>query len=318
MPSRPRPSSCSLLSGNRWTAGAAACLLLLGVLSVLPSPAHARPGPPAIRDAVVLLNRLPVAAEAAPPYDRSRFEHWVRVRRCDTRARVLRAESTRPVRASNACTVVGGRWLSEYDGRWFTSPRDVEIDHRVALKEAWDSGAWRWSLERRRGFANDLGYRHSLLAVSMTSNRSKSDRDPGEWLPIVGRCSYAARWVAVKTRWQLSVDPVEKESLLLMLTHCPPDQRLVEAPGRGRELRVPGSRPAAAPVPFAAPATGSGAGSAVGPRGWRCPAAAPIKGNASSMIYHLPRGAFYSRTRPERCFRNQAEARRAGYRRSQR
>jgi hypothetical protein len=66
----------------------------------------------------------------------------------------------------------------------------------VAFKEAWDSGAHGWSANRRRAFANDLGDPRSLRAVSASSNRSKSDRDPAEWLPPVKgfHCAYATQW----------------------------------------------------------------------------------------------------------------------------
>ena len=49
---------------------------------------------------------------------------------------------------------------------------------------------------------------------------------------------------------------------------------------------------------------------------WNCPAWAPIKGNRSSMIYHMPGQRFYTRTAPERCFSTEAAARNAGYRKA--
>ncbi|MDP9372908.1 MAG: hypothetical protein M3Q65_10765 [Chloroflexota bacterium] len=59
-----------------------------------------------------------------------------------------------------------------------------------------------------------------------------------------------------------------------------------------------------------------------GPGGHQCPAGYPIKGNLTTSsgdaIYHVPGGAFYDRTIPEECFATEADARAAGYRRSQR
>lgn len=93
----------------------------------------------------------------------------------------------------------------------------------VALKEAWDSGARGWSANRRRAFANDLGDRRSRRAVSASSNRSKSDRDPAEWLPPVKgfHCTYATQWVVVKVRWRLTADRAEKRTLRSVLVTCP-------------------------------------------------------------------------------------------------
>ena len=73
-------------------------------------------------------------------------------------------------------------------------------------------GFWCLGLDsaRRRDFSNDLGYEHSLLAVSASSNRSKSDRDPAEWMPAADGCWYVAAWIAVKHRWSLAVDPIEE------------------------------------------------------------------------------------------------------------
>jgi hypothetical protein len=91
---------------------------------------------------------------------------------------------------------------------------ELEIDHLVALKEAWVSGAWQWTKERRDAFANDLGYIGSLIAVSVESHDPKGALGPGEWLPDEGACEFAERWVAVKWRWGLSVDSKELQALL--------------------------------------------------------------------------------------------------------
>jgi len=88
----------------------------------------------------------------------------------------------------------------------------------------------------------------------------------------------------------------------------------------------PGTTAAAAPEPVAAPpepppvvADNPGsAGGSTDPVGGECPASAPIKGNASSMIYHVPGGEFYDRTNPKKCFATEGPARAAGYRASKR
>jgi len=183
-------------------------------------------------DGLWLLERLTVAPERLDAsYRRSSFKHWVDADRdCqDTRAEVLAAEdlSGSPL----GCRVVSGRWVSWLDGRTFTSARSLDVDHLVALKEAWRSGAADWDASRREAFANDLGYEWSLAAVSASSNRSKSDRDPARWLPAGPvRCEYALRWVAVKFRWGLAVDARERSAL----------QGVFSAPGcAGSLIEVP-------------------------------------------------------------------------------
>jgi len=131
---------------------------------------------------------------------------------CDTRDRVLELESGTPVRfTSSGCNIARGTWTSVYDGLAFTSPSGLEIDHVVALKEAWDSGAWRWSRAALEAFANDVTDGRTLQAVSSKTNRAKGDKDPSNWLPpnTNSACRFAADWVAIKVRWHLSMDPSE-------------------------------------------------------------------------------------------------------------
>jgi hypothetical protein len=167
-----------------------------------------------------ILGRLPVAAESHnSTYDRARFRHWTDAdgNGCDTRAEVLIAESTRPVTYGSGCTVRTGRWVSWYDDRTWTRAGDVDVDHVVALGEAWGSGAWRWSASLRQAFANDLAYSWSLDAVTDNVNQAKGSRDPAEWLPPRHRCKYARHWVAVKYRWRLTVDRAERDVLAAIL-----------------------------------------------------------------------------------------------------
>lgn len=181
-------------------------------------PAEAANRQPALK----VLSSLPVSSEVDSGYSRELFRHWIDAGGdgCDTREEVLIAE--RISGSVVGCRVVGGRWRSLYDGAVTSNSSSFDVDHMVPLKEAWDSGAWRWSAVTREDFANDLGYAHSLIAVSASSNRSKSDRDPTEWLPALGRCAYAKYWIGVKYRWRLSVNPAEKSTLARVLAGCPP------------------------------------------------------------------------------------------------
>jgi hypothetical protein len=202
---------------KRLIAVLAAVSLAFGV-SVSPSLAF-----PVLKElsAVELLDTLQVKAETASgTYNRSLFKHWIDADGdgCDTRDEVLQEESTKKI----SCRLSGGSWISAYDGLKTTKPSTLDIDHFVPLKEAWESGAFAWDNETRQRFANDLDYSMSLIAVSAKTNRSKSDRDPASWLPPSTSfvCQYVGRWVAVKYRWSLAIDPAEKKVLSNKLGTC--------------------------------------------------------------------------------------------------
>lgn len=193
---------------------------LAGLVGVVPPPASAE-----TTTARALLSRLPVAVESgSTTYERTAFRHWSDADGdcLSTRAEVLVAESRVAVAytSSSRCTVATGRWYSYYDGLTWTVAGDVDVDHVVALKEAWESGARAWTASRRERYANDLAYGRSLVAVTDDVNASKGDRDPAQWLPprSAARCRYATTWVLVKYRWRLSVDLAERDRLSSLLS----------------------------------------------------------------------------------------------------
>ena len=197
---------------------AAAVAVLVAVLATL---AQSLPSSAATSvTARQLVAALPVRAESGAGYSRSYFRHWTDANRdCqDTRAEVLIAESrvAPSYTSSRRCAVARGRWVSPWDLATWTYPSDVDIDHVVALKEAWDSGARSWSALNRERFANDLGHPWTLETVTDNVNSSKSDRDPSQWLPpsASARCSYVIKWAGVKYRWKLSVDATERAAML--------------------------------------------------------------------------------------------------------
>ncbi|MDG5808584.1 HNH endonuclease family protein [Streptomyces ossamyceticus] len=126
--------------------------------------------------------------------------------------------STRRLAASPA-----RRSARSYDDTVFTAARALDIDHLVPLAESWDSGASAWTSADRQAYANDLDDPRALIAVSATSNRSKADQDPTTWQPPAEdyRCTYATDWIAIKTRWDLTVDPAEQAALTSVLDGCP-------------------------------------------------------------------------------------------------
>lgn len=131
---------------------------------------------------------------------------------CDTRIEVLRRDSSTTVTNSTGCDVVNGAsWAGRYDNIPIISLADATVDHVVALKETWDSGAWLWSGSQRIAYANDLSDSRTLRVVTRSMNASKGDRDPSNWVPTAGveRCRFIGDWVAIKARWQLSMDQSE-------------------------------------------------------------------------------------------------------------
>lgn len=155
--------------------------------------------------------------EASDSYDRDLFKHWTNApgSGCDARDAVLKEEAQPAIPSEADCPVPNGKWLSLYDGALLTNPSKLDIDHMVPLAEAWRSGAHAWNDEQREEYANDMGDPRALIAVSAGSNRSKSDKDPDEWLPEDSSylCTYLSDWVAMKYRWNLSVDANEYDAI---------------------------------------------------------------------------------------------------------
>jgi hypothetical protein len=167
-----------------------------------------------------LLETIPIAAEHPDGYDRDLFAVWSDLDSdgCDTREEVLIEESLTPAQVDSVgCTVLAGDWFSAYDGLTFDAPSDLDIDHVVALQEAWQSGAWQWTPDERIAYANDTTDPRTLIAVSSTSNMQKSDSDPTNWVPA-DVCRYITDWVAIKARWSMSMDDNERKRTREVLT----------------------------------------------------------------------------------------------------
>jgi hypothetical protein len=165
---------------------------------------------------------LSMADDYESGYSRSLFRHWIDADKngCNTRYEVLIAEATTKPRVGAKCFLSGGKWKSPYDGKVFTNPTGLDIDHMVPLAEAWRSGAWSWTSAQRMDFANDLEASETLVAVTASLNRSKGDRDVANWLPPRSQCKYIANWISVKWRFDLTVDPNETEFLRTKITEC--------------------------------------------------------------------------------------------------
>ncbi len=178
-------------------------------------------------NALDVLQGIRIEKEHPRGYLRSLFAHWKDFdgNGCDTREDVLKRDSiTFPQVDAFDCWVVEGDWISPYDGAHWSDPSRIDIDHVVPLKETWDSGAWAWSEASRTAYANDTTDPRTLRAVTDVVNQQKGDKDPSNWLPPLKSnwCPYLADWVAIKARWNLSMDPSEFGRIKNVITSsCP-------------------------------------------------------------------------------------------------
>jgi hypothetical protein len=201
--------------------GGSALLAMTALLAGSGTASAALPTPIAASTARSYLSGMTATAEThASTYDRDLFPTWITISgTCDTREYVIKRDGSSVV-TDSSCKATSGSWTSAYDGVKTTDPSTFDIDHLVPLAEAWASGAWAWTTAQRQSFANDVT-RPQLIAVSASSNRSKGDDDPAEWLPQSSfQCTYARAWVQVKHYYGLTVDSAEKSALSSILNGC--------------------------------------------------------------------------------------------------
>jgi hypothetical protein len=210
--------------------------------------------PHAEGDAADALSTLAVKGRAAKTgYDRASFRFGADVDNdgCDTRDDVLARDLVdRTVLADDQCETGSGTLTDPYSGRRIDYEHDttsVDIDHVVALDDAWVSGAFGWDEDTKVRFANDP---LNLLAVDYSLNRQKGSGDAATWLPPLKsyRCAYVARQIAVKAKYRLWVKPAERAAMERILSACP-----------GQRLPRRTSRPTAPVATTQAQASGQGA-----------------------------------------------------------
>lgn len=171
------------------------------------------------------------AGEEIPEYDRGAFgQAWADEDRngCDTRNDILARDLARPVfkPGTHDCVVLSGTLAEPYTGSVIEFQRGqdtsalVQIDHVVALGDAWRSGAWAWDAPTRQRFANDPA---NLLAVDGQANQDKGASSADQWLPSNAdfRCAYVTRQIEVKSTWGLSVTARERDAMAKVLASCP-------------------------------------------------------------------------------------------------
>jgi hypothetical protein len=211
---------------SRWEraliTGLIACAMVLPV-----APAEA-----AGEKAAATLETLAVKGRAPKTgYTRDQFgQSWADVDHngCDTRNDILQRDlkSILFKEGTHNCVVMSGVLPDPYSGEQISFVRgnvtslEVQIDHVVALSDAWQKGAQKLSLVTRTAFANDP---LNLLAVKGRLNSQKGDGDAATWLPPLKsyRCAYVARQIAVKAKYSLWVTSAEKSAMASILQKCP-------------------------------------------------------------------------------------------------
>ncbi|MFM8825184.1 MAG: HNH endonuclease family protein [Candidatus Nanopelagicus sp.] len=198
-------------------------IVVISLLLSLLSPTNTQ----AATDALTVLNNLEVKGRAPKTgYARSQFPHWSDPDRngCDARNDTLKRDLTNITfkEGTRECKVIAGQLLDPFSGRLITFSADkvvVDIDHVVALSNAWQTGAAYFDKNKRSQIANDP---LNLLAVDAKLNRKKGDGDAATWLPPYKafRCEYVARQVAVKAKYGLWVTQPEKAAIGKILSTC--------------------------------------------------------------------------------------------------
>ena len=218
---------------SRWEIRVAIGLLGALFVSGIAAPAQATRFSEANEvTASSVLSSLPVKGRAPKTgYTRAQFgQAWADVDRngCDTRNDMLKRDLTNIAYKvkTRDCVVLTGVLVDRYSGETINFVRgnvtsmEVQIDHVVALSNAWQTGAFKLTVLQRTALANDP---MNLFAVKGRLNLQKSDGDAATWLPPLKsfRCAYVAQQIAVKAKYSLWVTAPEKEAMTRILTACP-------------------------------------------------------------------------------------------------
>ena len=181
-----------------------------------------------VLEKVEVKNRAPKTG-----YSRKEFyDTWPNKDGCNLRQRILKRDfGETAVLGKDNCTVVSGKFYEPYTGTEMEFKekseisKGIQIDHIVALSDAWQKGAQYKPKEVRFQIATDPV---NLIAAEAAANQQKSDGDAATWLPKNKsfRCQYVARQIAVKFKYALFITPAEKEAMKTVLSHCPEEKAM--------------------------------------------------------------------------------------------
>jgi hypothetical protein len=214
---------------SRWEIRIATLIgvMVVGLTPPATTAAEVQPGlATAVLETLAVKGRAPKTG-----YTRAQFgQAWADVDRngCDTRNDILKRDLTGIIykAGTRSCVVASGTLVDRYSGetinfiRGNVSSMEVQIDHVVALSNAWQTGAFKLSADERKALANDP---MNLFAVKGRLNSQKGDGDAATWLPPLKsfRCTYVAQQIAVKAKYSLWVVAPEKAAMTAILAKCP-------------------------------------------------------------------------------------------------
>jgi len=186
--------------------------------------------------AIEALGKLAIKGRAPKTgYERKQFsDGWGDAPGCNVRNYILKRDMTAVItKSATDCTVLQGTLVDPYTAKTITYTHDksaeVQIDHMVALSNAWQTGAQQLSPDDRYKIANDP---LNLMAVDGPTNQKKGDADAATWLPPNKdyRCMYIARQIAVKQKYSLWVTQAEHDAMVDVLGSCPGQNLPVVSP----------------------------------------------------------------------------------------
>ena len=214
---------------SRWEIRIATLIgvMVVGLTPPATTAAELQPGlATAVLETLAVKGRAPKTG-----YTRAQFgQAWADVDRngCDTRNDILKRDLTGIIykAGTRSCVVASGTLVDRYSGetinfiRGNVSSMEVQIDHVVAMSNAWQTGAFKLSADERKALANDP---MNLFAVKGRLNSQKGDGDAATWLPPLKsfRCAYVAQQIAVKAKYSLWVVAPEKAAMSAILAKCP-------------------------------------------------------------------------------------------------
>ena len=205
-----------------------ALVLSLLLAGMTPAKAESVTSGLSVIEAQVTKGRAPktgyTRAQFGPDLTKSDFDR----NGCDTRNDILKRDLTKIVvkEKTKSCVVMSGVLVDPFSGESINfaqgvkTSSDIQIDHLVALSNAWQTGAFMLTADQRKAFANDP---LNLLAVKGKLNSQKGESDAATWLPPLKsyRCDYVSRQIAVKMKYKLWFTAPEKEAMIRILKTCP-------------------------------------------------------------------------------------------------
>ncbi|WP_448205305.1 hypothetical protein [Azospirillum sp. sgz302134] len=212
----------------RAIAALAAALSLMGIASAADAQQWSSRAPTA---APGWLPR--VEAEHRDGYNSGAWGGWEQLSKCSSMRDQLLAQTSEvpAVFSPDRCTVIAGRWTDPYTGASLTNPADIDIDHIVSIQEMHGSGGWRWSPAAKKAAYNDT---YNVAVVAKRVIDAKGGKDIAGWQPSnnAARCAYVERYLAVKRKYDLAVDPREARTLQALVTSCGNTSSIAEGPSR--------------------------------------------------------------------------------------